>query len=92
VGGLDEVYGRSGKLRHACRQAGLAYVAILPCDYQVTTAAGTVLQARDAVADAVFERRSCGMGSKGPRISDWGAGRDRGPAGVPADPPPDLPA
>ena len=68
---FDEVYGRSGKLRHACRQAGLAYVAILPCDYQVTTAAGTVLQARDAVADAVFERRSCGMGSKGPRISDW---------------------
>ena len=28
------------------------------------------LQARDAVADAVFERRSCRMGSKGPRISD----------------------
>jgi len=68
---FDEVYGRSGKLRQACRQAGLAYVAIVPCDYQVRTAAGTVIQARDAVAGAVFERRSCGNGSKGPRFSDW---------------------
>src|SRR5262249_50733697 len=25
----------------------------------------------EAVADAVFERRSCGNGSKGPRYSDW---------------------
>ena len=46
-------------------------MVILPCDYQVTTAAGTVIQARDAAADAVFERRSCGTGTKGPRISDW---------------------
>jgi len=68
---FDEVYGRSGKLRRACRDAGLAYVAIIPCDYQVTTPAGTVIQAQDAVADAVFERRSCGNGSKGPRYSDW---------------------
>src|SRR5258708_27447344 len=68
---FDEVYGRSGKLRHACRHAGLAYVAILPCDYQVKTAAGTVIRADQAVADAVFERRSCGNGSKGPRFSDW---------------------
>ncbi len=66
-----EVYGRSGDLRKACGKAGLAYVLIIPCDYQVTTAAGTVIRADQAAADAVFERRSCGTGSKGPRISDW---------------------
>ena len=54
---FDEVYGRSGKLRQRDVASG--------------TPAPGILQARDAVADAVFERRSCRMGSKGPRISDW---------------------
>jgi hypothetical protein len=45
-------------------------VLIIPCDYQVTTAAGTMIRADQASADAVFERRSCGTGTKGPRISD----------------------
>ena len=70
-GAADEVYGRSGAFREACRTCGLAYVAIIPCDYPVTLASGTVIRADAAVADAVFERRSCGTGSKGPRISDW---------------------
>ena len=68
---FDEVYGRSGKLRKACRGAGLAYVAIIPCDWQVTLPSGAVISAEDAVKDAVFERRSCGTGTKGPRFSDW---------------------
>ena len=67
----DEVYGRSGAFREACGKAGLAYVVIIPCDYQVTLAAGTALRASEAAAGAVFERRSCGNGSKGPRFSDW---------------------
>ena len=67
----DEVYGRSGAFRQACEEARLAYVVIIPCDYQVTTPAGTVVRADQAAADAVFERRSCGTGSKGPRFSDW---------------------
>ena len=67
----DEVYGRSGDLRKACREAGLASVFIIPCDYQVTTPAGTIIRADEAAADSVFERRSCGTGSKGPRFSDW---------------------
>jgi hypothetical protein len=68
---FDEVYGRSEKLRKACARAGLAYVAIIPCDYQVTMPSGAVIRAGEAVKDAVFERRSCGNGSKGPRYSDW---------------------
>jgi hypothetical protein len=68
---FDEVYGRSEKLRKQAAKAGLAYVAIIPCDYQVTPPSGTVIRADEAVKDAAFERRSCGNGSKGPRYSDW---------------------
>jgi DNA-binding NarL/FixJ family response regulator len=68
---FDEVYGRSEKLRKQAAKAGLAYAAIIPCDYHVTLPSGTVIRADDAVKDAAFERRSCGNGSKGPRYSDW---------------------
>ncbi|MGH3187222.1 MAG: IS701 family transposase [Streptosporangiaceae bacterium] len=68
----DEVYGRSREFRDACRALKLAYVVIIPCDYQVTPAAGTAaVRADQAVSGAVFERRSCGDGTKGPRYSDW---------------------
>ena len=66
----DEVYARSSSLRQACKKAGLASVFIIPRDFSVTTAAGTVIRADQALTDAVFERRSCGSGSKGPRFSD----------------------
>ena len=68
---FDEVYGRSEELRKKAAKAGLSYVAIIPCDYQVPLPSGAVIRADEAVADAVFERRSCGNGSKGPRYSDW---------------------
>ena len=68
---FDEVYGRSEQLRKKAARAGLAYVAIIPCDYPVTTGAGTVIRAEQALASAVFERRSAGNGTKGPRYSDW---------------------
>jgi len=68
---FDEVYGRSEELRKKAARAGLAYVAIIPCDYQVTMPSGTAIRADAAVKSAVFERRSCGNGSKGPRYSDW---------------------
>jgi SRSO17 transposase len=67
----DEVYGRSSAFREACQEAGLAYVVIIPCDYRITTPACTTVRAGEAAADAVFERRSCGTGTKGPRLSDW---------------------
>ncbi len=67
----DEVYGRSRDFRDACRALNLAYVVIIPCDYRVATAKDKVIRADQAVGDAVFERRSCGNGTKGPRYSDW---------------------
>ena len=68
---FDEVYGRSEHLRKTAARAGLAYAAIIPCDYPVTTPAGATTRADAAVTHALFERRSCGNGSKGPRYSDW---------------------
>ena len=68
---FDEVYGRGEGLRKAAARAGLSYVAIIPCDYPVPLPSGAVIRADEAVAHAVFERRSCGNGSKGPRYSDW---------------------
>ena len=68
---FDEVYGRSEPLRNKAAEHGLAYVGIIPCDYQIRLPSGATIRADQAVADAVFERRSCGNGSKGPRYSDW---------------------
>ena len=68
---FDEVYGRSGALRGACEAAGLPYVAVIPRDFRITLPSGAVIKAADAVKDAVFERRSCGNGSRGPRLADW---------------------
>lgn len=68
---FDEVYGRSEELRKKAARGGLAYVAIILRDYQVTMPSGKAIRADEAVKDAVFERRSCGNGSKGPRYSDW---------------------
>jgi len=67
----DEVYGRSGEFRAALRTLSLAYVVIIPCDYRVTLAKDKVIRADQAIPGAVFERRSCGNGTKGPRYGDW---------------------
>ena len=67
----DEVYGRCGEFRDACRALSLAYVVIIPCDYRVTLAKNKVIRADEASTRRVFERRSCGNGTKGPRYGDW---------------------
>ena len=68
---FDEVYGRSEPLRNKAAEHGLAYVGIIPCDYQIRLPSGAAIRADQAVPDAVFELRSVGNGSKGPRYSDW---------------------
>ena len=73
------------------RRAGLAYVGIIPCDYQIRLPSGAAIRADQAVADAVFERRSCGNGSKGPRYSDWAMTATAVAGAVPADPAAALP-
>jgi len=65
-----EVHGRSGEFRAALRALSLACVVIIPCDYRVTLAKDKVIRADQAISGAVFERRSCGNETKGPRCSD----------------------
>ena len=68
----DEVYGRSGDFRAACRGLLLSYVVIVPCDCRVTLAKGAApVSAEGAAQGAVFERRSAGNGTKGPRWGWW---------------------
>jgi hypothetical protein len=67
----DEVYGRSGDFRAGLRALGLSHVVIVPCDCQVTFARNKVTRADQAVREAMFESRSAGNGSKGPRYADW---------------------
>jgi hypothetical protein len=67
----DEVYGRCGEFRDALRDLGLSYVVIVPCDTVITFARNKATRADQAVREAVFERRSAGDGTKGPRYADW---------------------
>ena len=68
----DEVYGRSGGFRAACRAAFLSYVVIIPCDSKVTLAKGTApVRADKAAKDAVFEKRSAGNGTKATALRWW---------------------
>jgi hypothetical protein len=67
----DEVYGRSGDFRAGLRALGLSYVAIVPCDTMIAFAENKVTRADKAVSEAVFESRTAGNGSKGPRYADW---------------------
>jgi SRSO17 transposase len=68
----DEVYGRSRDFRDTCRDLGLSYVVIIPCSYMVALAEGTApVPADGALASAVFEHRSAGNGTKGPRYARW---------------------
>lgn len=82
---FGEAYGRSEEPRTTAEKAGLAYVAIIPCDYQVTSPSGTAIRADRAVKDAVFERRSCGTGPKVPRYSYWAMTAAGHSGAVPAD-------
>jgi hypothetical protein len=67
----DEVNGRSGDFRAGLRALGLSYVVIIPCDTMITFAENKATRADRAVSEAVFESRTAGNGSKGPRYADW---------------------
>ena len=77
---FDEVYGRSGELRKACAESRAGLRGHHPLRLPGHPAVGRRdPRAMTAVADAVFERRSCGTGTKGPRYQRLGADRHRRP-------------
>src|SRR6202020_3349885 len=71
----DEAYGKDGSLRGWLEQRRLAYVVAVPKSQAVAGDAGKsradVLTAH--APDQAWKRRSCGNGSKGPRVYDWAA-------------------
>jgi SRSO17 transposase len=77
----DEAYGKDGSLRGWLEQRRLSYVLAVPKSQAVAGDAG---KSRADVLTAhapgqAWKRRSCGNGSKGPRVYDWAA------ATLPAD-------
>jgi SRSO17 transposase len=71
----DEVYGRDGKFREWLEQRRIGYVVSVASNQAVRGDAGAsradVLAAH--APDQAWKRRSCGDGSKGPRVFDWAA-------------------
>jgi len=71
----DEAYGKDGKFRDWLEQRRVAYVVAVPKSQAVAGDAGKSradVLAADAPGQA-WKRRSCGNGSKGPRVYDWAA-------------------
>jgi len=71
----DEAYGRDGKFRGWLEQRRTGYVVAVASNQPVRGDAGPsradVLAAH--APDQAWKRRSCGNGSKGPRVFDWAA-------------------
>ena len=71
----DEAYGKDGKFRAWLEQRRASYVVAVPKSQAVAGDAGKsradVLTAH--APDQAWKRRSCGKGSKGPRVYDWAA-------------------
>jgi len=70
-----EAYGRDGKFRAWLEQRRVGYVVAVDSRQAVPGSAGA--SRADALAahapDQAWKRRSCGNGSKGPRMFDWAA-------------------
>lgn len=70
----DEEFGQNPGLCAWLETAGIPYVMAVPKNTQLTDAAGTVAQF-DELAERLplntWQRRACGIGSKGFRVYDW---------------------
>jgi SRSO17 transposase len=76
----DAGYGRDPGLREFCHRREVAYVLAVPVDLPLvgvrgqSECAGHVLDRLLALGEgSVWERRSCGAGTKGARVYDWTA-------------------
>ncbi|GHA71798.1 transposase [Streptomyces olivaceoviridis] len=73
----DEAYGQEWKFRRLLKELGVGYVVAVPKSQQVKSLAGfwRIDQLiSEAPADA-WQRLSCGVGAKGPRVYDWASAR-----------------
>ena len=75
----DEVYGSEGKLRRALERRDQAYVLAVRSNEKPSTWPPYGAPGQAAVADLAasipadgWQRHSCGEGTQGPRLYDWG--------------------
>jgi SRSO17 transposase len=81
----DEAYGQNTPLRSWLEERDIAYVMAIPCSFEITARKGKAGKRRvDELSALVpaggWQRRSCGNGSKGPRLYDWALIEATGPA------------
>ncbi|MEH0841445.1 IS701 family transposase [Micromonospora sp. CPCC 205711] len=71
----DEAYGNSAVFRAGLREHGLGYVLAVSCSDLIPIDGGKVKVRADRVAAelpaSAWQRRSAGVGPKGPRFYDW---------------------
>jgi SRSO17 transposase len=70
----DEFYGDNGPLRAWLEAERIRYVLAVSCDHRIDVGGGKKIRA-DRLARTIpsraWQRMSCGVGSKGDRLSDW---------------------
>lgn len=70
----DEEFGQNPGLRDYLETAGIAYVMAIPKTTEFTDTAGreiTVKNLAEQLPPNAWQRRSCGIGTKGYRVYDW---------------------
>jgi SRSO17 transposase len=70
----DEEFGQNPGLRKFLEQNGISYVMAIPRNTMITTRGGraqTIEEVAGKVRPQEWQRRACGIGSKGFRIYDW---------------------
>jgi len=78
----DEEFGQNPGLRAYLEGAGIAYVMAVPKNTQFTDAAGqlvTVSGLPGRLPPNAWQRRACGIGTKGFRVYDWALTASAGP-------------
>ena len=83
----DEVYGRCGEFRAALRAWACPTSSSSPATTASPSPKNKVIRADEAVDERRFRAAVVRERNQGPPLRRLGAHRDRGPAGVPADPP-----
>jgi SRSO17 transposase len=70
----DEEFGQNPGLRTQLEDAGIAYVMAIPKTTEFTDAAGgrvSISERAGKLAPNAWQRRACGIGTKGFRVYDW---------------------
>ncbi|GGW13415.1 hypothetical protein GCM10018980_72250 [Streptomyces capoamus] len=73
----DEAYGQEWRFRRLLEELGVGYVVAVPKSQQVKSLAGfwRIDELISEAPEDAWQRLSCGVGAKGPRVYDWASAR-----------------